>query len=147
MTSPDIRKEISNAAATETTNVIIRDLGEALFAILVDESRDFSRKEQMAIALRYVQREGIVVERFLGIAHVTDTTTTTLKSSIESMLSKHGLSITRIRGQGYDGASNMRGELNGPKTLIMIENESAYYIHCFAHQLQLTIVAVVKNHI
>jgi hAT family C-terminal dimerisation region len=30
--------------------------------------------------------------------------------------------------------------------LILRENESAYYVHCFAHQLQLTLVAVVKNH-
>jgi hypothetical protein len=39
----------------------------------------------------------------------------------------------------------MRGELNGLKTLILNENSSAYYVHCFAHQLQLTFVA--KNHI
>ena len=41
----------------------------------------------------------------------------------------------------------MRGELNGLKTLILKENPSAYYVHCFAHQLQLTLVAVAKNHI
>ena len=29
----------------------------------------------------------------------------------------------------------------------MKENESAFYIHCFAHQLQLALVAVAKNHI
>ena len=28
----------------------------------------------------------------------------------------------------------------------MKENESAYYVHCFAHQLQLALVAVAKNH-
>jgi hypothetical protein len=40
----------------------------------------------------------------------------------------------------------MRGELNGLQSLIIRENNSAYYIHCFAHQLQLVIVAVVKKH-
>ena len=29
----------------------------------------------------------------------------------------------------------------------MKENKSAFYVHCFAHQLQLTLVAVAKNHI
>ncbi|CAN1214974.1 Zinc finger MYM-type protein 1 [Linum perenne] len=52
----------------------------------------------------------------------------------------------RIRGQGYDGASNMKGEINGLKSLILAENPSAHYVHCFAHQLQLTLVAVAKNH-
>jgi hypothetical protein len=41
----------------------------------------------------------------------------------------------------------MRGELNGLKTLILNENSSAYYIHCFTHQLQLTLVVVATNHI
>ena len=41
----------------------------------------------------------------------------------------------------------MRGELNGLKTLILNGNLVAYYVHCFAHQLQLALVAVAKNHI
>ncbi|GKF53393.1 zinc finger MYM-type protein 1-like protein [Tanacetum coccineum] len=55
-------------------------------------------------------------------------------------------SLKQLRGQGYDGASNMRGEFNGLKSLIQKENDSAYYVHCFAHQLQLVVVAVAKNH-
>jgi len=41
----------------------------------------------------------------------------------------------------------MRDELNDLKTLILNDNLSAYYIRCFAHQLQLTLVVVTKNHI
>ncbi|KAL4605598.1 hypothetical protein ACB092_09G041100 [Castanea dentata] len=147
MTSPDIQKEIANVAAVETINAIIKDIGDSLFAIIVDESHDMSTKEQMAIALRYVDKLGHVNERFLGITHVNNTSAVTLKSAIEEVFNKHSLSISRLRGQGYDGASNMRGELNGLKTLILKDNPSAYYVHCFAHQLQLTLVAIAKNHI
>jgi hypothetical protein len=41
----------------------------------------------------------------------------------------------------------MRGKLTRLKTLILNDNSAAYYVHCFAHQLQLTLVAVAKNHI
>jgi hypothetical protein len=55
--------------------------------------------------------------------------------------------MSRIRGQGYDGATNMKGDIKRLKTLIMQESPSAYYIHCFAHQLQLVLVAVAKGNI
>ena len=48
--------------------------------------------------------------------------------------------------EGYDGASNMQGEFNGLKALIMKEDPFAYYIHCFAYQLQQTLNGVTKNH-
>jgi hypothetical protein len=54
--------------------------------------------------------------------------------------------LKQVRGQGYDGASNMQGEFNGLQSLIMRENCSAYYVHRFAHQLQLVVVAVVRKH-
>nr|XP_016514129.1 PREDICTED: uncharacterized protein LOC107830948 [Nicotiana tabacum] len=38
------------------------------------------------------------------------------------------------------------GELNGVKTLILNESPSAYCIYCFAHQLQLTLVALAQKH-
>jgi G:T-mismatch repair DNA endonuclease (very short patch repair protein) len=53
--------------------------------------------------------------------------------------------LSRVRGQGYDGASNMQGEFNGLKSLILKEHKCAFYVHCFAHQLQLALVAVAKK--
>ncbi|KAL7154812.1 hypothetical protein ABFS83_03G028300 [Erythranthe nasuta] len=146
MTSPDIQKEIVNAFAMDIMNVIISDLCDSPFCLMVDEARDISMKEQMALLIRYVDKCGSVIERFLGVEHVTDTSALTLKANIDNVFSRYGLSISKLRGQGYDGASNMRGQFNGLKTLIFNENPSAYYIHCFARQLQLALVAVARKH-
>ncbi|KAK9757909.1 hypothetical protein RND81_01G194300, partial [Saponaria officinalis] len=110
LTSPQIQKEIVSACASETTKVIVSDIGEKFFSILIDEARDSSVKEQMAIIVRYVSN-GVVMERFLGVVHVIDTTALSLKSGVVEFFTKHGLSISKLRGQGYDGASNMRGKL------------------------------------
>jgi hypothetical protein len=82
------------------------------------------------------------VERFLTLHHVVDTTYEALKVALFGILDKYNLSISRIRGQGYDGASNMRGEFNGLQKKILDENPHAFYVHCFAHRLQLVIVSV-----
>lgn len=146
LTSPKIQKDIVSAIAFETLDVIMRDIGDRLFSILVDESRDVSVKEQMSVVLRYVNQKGQVTERFIGVEHVSSTTALSLKDSIDHLFSRFNLSISSLRGQGYDGASNMRGEYNGLKALILKENPSAFYIHCFAHQLQLALVAVASKH-
>ncbi|XP_019239589.1 PREDICTED: zinc finger MYM-type protein 1-like [Nicotiana attenuata] len=146
MTSPDIQKNIVNSCAKETVKAIIEDLNGDFFGILVHESKDVSHKEQMALVLRYVNKECELIERFLGLVHVKATTAHALQKAIYSLLLQHSLNSSLIRGKGYDGASNMQGEINGLKTLILKDNPSAYYIHCFAHQWQLTLVAVAKKH-
>ncbi|PIA40218.1 hypothetical protein AQUCO_02500131v1 [Aquilegia coerulea] len=146
LTAHVVQKDIVNSFAVETTNVILKELGDAFFFVLIDESRDISVKEQMDVVIRFVDDKGCVIERFWGFVHVRETTALSLKATLEELFSKHGLSIGRLCGQGYDGASNMRGQFGGLKTLIMNENESAYYVHCFAHQLQLALVGVAKNH-
>ncbi|KAL5557311.1 hypothetical protein UlMin_039547 [Ulmus minor] len=146
LTSPDIQKDIVNVVAVETINIIIQDIGDSLFSILVDESHDISTKEQMVVVLCYVNNKGQVIERFIGIEHVPSTTALSLKSAIDKLFSRYSLSISRLRGQGYDEASNMQGEFNGLKALILKENSCAFYVYCFAHQLQLALVAVAKKH-
>ena len=69
LTHNDIQKDIVNAIARETSKAIIKDLNNGFFSILVDESRDNSVKEQMTLVLRYVNKKGIIIERFLGIVH------------------------------------------------------------------------------
>ncbi|XP_049351647.1 uncharacterized protein LOC125816092 [Solanum verrucosum] len=99
----------------------------------------------MALILRYVNKSGMVIERFLGIVHVNDTSSQSLKKAIYSLLLDHSLCTSKIRGQGYDGASNMQGEINGLKYLILQDTSFAYSIHCFAHQLQVALVGLSKE--
>jgi hypothetical protein len=54
MTSGDIQKELSRCCAEEVTEVIMGELGDKKFSVLIDESRDISIKEQMAVMLRLV---------------------------------------------------------------------------------------------
>jgi hypothetical protein len=54
MTGPKIQKNLCRACAELTTKAIIEDIGDGHFAILVDEARDCSIKEQMAVVLRYI---------------------------------------------------------------------------------------------
>ncbi|XP_052622295.1 uncharacterized protein LOC128127674 [Lactuca sativa] len=100
----------------------------------------------MAIALRYVDRVGNVKERFIEVVYVLDTSSLTLKVAIDTVFSNNNLSMAHVRGQGYDGASNMSGVLNVLKYLILNENNFAHYIYCFAHQLQLVVVVVANKH-
>ena len=146
MVAPQVQKDISEGFAHVIVQSILKEVHNNVFCLLVDESRDVSCKEQMAVALRYVDSSGDSKESFVGLVHVKETTSSYLKSSIDSLFAKYKLSYNQVRGQGYDGASNMRGEFNGLKSLIMRESSTAYYVHCFAHQLQLVVVAVVRKH-
>ncbi|XP_026439587.1 zinc finger MYM-type protein 1-like [Papaver somniferum] len=145
-TSPQIQKEILHVIAAKVKKEIREEIGDRKFCLIVDEASDESKKkEKMAIVLRFVDKNGLIQERFFGLVHVSDTTALTLKQEIYSVLTENGLDVQNIRGQGYDGASNMRGEWHGLQALIMKDCPYAYYIHCLAHRLQLALVAEAKE--
>ncbi|XP_074374184.1 uncharacterized protein LOC141714569 [Apium graveolens] len=144
-TSPKIQKELLHVFARKVQDLICNEIDDAKYCLIVDESRDISKREQMAIVVRFVDKSGFVRERFLDLVHVKDTTSLTLKTEICAILSHHNLNVQNIRGQGYDGASNMRGEWNGLQVLFLKDCPYAYYIHCLAHQLQLALVAVKRE--
>ena len=99
----------------------------------------------MALVIRFVDRSGFIWERFLDIVHVKNTTASTLKKEIFFVLSHHNHDVQNIRGQGYDGASYMRGEWNGLQALFINDCPYAYYVHCLAHQLQLALIAAARE--
>ncbi|XP_042415041.1 zinc finger MYM-type protein 1-like [Zingiber officinale] len=144
-TSSKIQKELLHIFSNKVQNMIREEVGDAKFCILVDETLDESNKEQMAIILRYVDCKGIVRERYFEVVNVIDTNALMLKKEICNVLSRYNLLVESLRGQGYDGASNMRGEWNGLKALFRKYCLYAYYMHCFAHRLQLALVAVSKE--
>jgi hypothetical protein len=50
----------------------------------------------MAIVVIFVNKKGEVIERFLGIKHVKDTTSESLKKVLVEMLSDHGLVVAKL---------------------------------------------------
>jgi len=54
MTSPQIQQDITRSYAEEVTEVIKEEIGDGYFSVLIDESRDISIAEQMAMLVRLV---------------------------------------------------------------------------------------------
>lgn len=52
----------------------------------------------MAIVIRYVNKNGEIIERFLSLVHVKETTSRCLKEAIDFVFSKVRLSLSRLRG-------------------------------------------------
>jgi hypothetical protein len=84
---------------------ILEEIGDDVVCLLVDKSRDVSWKEQMAVVLRYVDKCGIVKERFVGLVHVTETTSASLKFAIDASLADLKLSLKQVRGLKHKGIS------------------------------------------
>ncbi|CAL9016024.1 unnamed protein product [Prunus brigantina] len=99
----------------------------------------------MAIILRFVDCDGFIRERFFDIVSVVDTNALTLKKEICKVLGNNDILVENMRGQGYDGASNMCGSWNGLQALFLQDYPYAYYVHCFAHRLQLALNGAAKD--
>ena len=79
MTCHEIQKQLVQACAEKTIEVMMNELGDGQFSLLVDESRDASIKEQMDVILRFLNKQGETLERLLCVEHVVDTTSASLK--------------------------------------------------------------------
>ncbi|XP_024164702.1 uncharacterized protein LOC112171814 [Rosa chinensis] len=86
--SPSIQKQLLNILGNKVRNKIREEVGDSKYCILVDEAVDISSKEQMAIILRFVD----------------------CQDEISKVLTMYNLQVRNMRGQGYDGASNMRAK-------------------------------------
>lgn len=56
-----------------------------------------------------------------------------LKDALLDVLAEYDLYLARLHGQGYYGASNIRGEFNGLQRQIRDENPYVFYVHCFTY--------------
>ena len=116
--------------------------------MLADETTDVSTSEQLSISVRFVDTTASQLklrEEFLGFVAVTSTTGESIAEVILSTLENWGLNVSLLRGQGYDGASNMSGKFRGVQAIIRSHVPSAVYLHCRAHSLNLAVVHSCSN--
>ncbi|KAK9714523.1 hypothetical protein RND81_06G100900 [Saponaria officinalis] len=126
-TSHQIQQEILSIYSGRIRDVIRNEIGDQKYCIIVDETKDVSKREQMTVVLIFVDKNGYIQERFFDLIHVKETNALYLKGDIKECLLAHNLNIENIRRQGYDGANNMRGEWSGLQALFLNECPYAYY--------------------
>ena len=115
-----------------------------LFSVLVDETKDLSKSEQMSIVIRYFF-DGEIHEEFLGFRKAEALNAQSLSEYIQEELRMCGIDIQNLVAQAYDGASVMSGSCSGVQQRIREIVPQAVYIHCMAHKLNLVIVDAVKS--
>ena len=87
--SAGIQNSILKILGDIVRNVVCNDIKEAeMFSLLVDETKDLSKKEQVAIVLRYVDSKGMLHEQFLTFVEAGSLTAESLTKYILDTLQK-----------------------------------------------------------
>ena len=114
-------------------------MARRFFAILVDETADISRTEQMCITVRTCNETLEAEEVVFGLYSLPRCDSETITSAILDVLLRLSINIQDCRGQCYDGAAAMSGQLTGVTARILQLQPKAIYTHCQMHSLNLAI--------
>ena len=143
--SPDIQNDLIKCIANQVRDAILQKIKQSkYYSLIVDESRDFSRAEQLSISLRFVNEQCEIEEAFLCFESVPCTSAEYLYEVIVKNLKDWDLPLELCRGQCYDGCANMAGERSGVQERIASQNKLAIFVHCCAHNLNLALVDSCK---
>ncbi|CAF3001208.1 unnamed protein product [Rotaria sp. Silwood2] len=113
-TDHKIQNELLILIQENITKQIVSDIKKSkYFSVMIDETTDISRHQQVSLVIRYVDDFFNVFERFIGFERTFDTTGESLFNLLVSWIKQLDLDIGNIVGQCYDGASSMRGEYKG----------------------------------
>jgi hypothetical protein len=121
------------------------EIGDVKFYILIDEAEDESKMEKITIILRFVDKDGFIVEWFFPILHVKGTIARNFKNGIMCcpfFVTTSKLRIFEVRELMDVVICVERNEL---EALFLRDCPWAYYVHFLAHKLQLALVVASKE--
>ena len=104
---------------------------------MTDETTDIAEKSQVVVTYRYL-RGSKPVERFWSFFNPDDLTSETLSNLLQNELHPLiGENPQKLVAQTYDGAAVLSGVNRGVQARIKEVYNNAYFVHCYAHQLNL----------
>lgn len=141
--SHDIQNEILIDVSHAILRSVVADVKLAeYFSLICDGTQDCSGQEQESICIRYVDAELVPHEVFVGMYQTYESTGKCIANLLKDVCLRLDLPLSCLRGQTYDGASNMSGAYRGAKSYILDYQPLAYYTHCAAHCVNLAAIEV-----
>ena len=108
------------------------------YGIVVDETADISRTEQVSLFLRYVFNSE-TKETFTGFYSTKSTEGEVLYELVKTAVSNLKLRLEDIVAECFDGAANMSGARKGLAVRMKECSPLSIYVHCHGHQLKLVL--------
>ena len=143
-TSAIIQNELLDCMYQVYQETLIEDVNKAMFvSVQADESSDVSNKTQLVIVLRLV-RDSQVVEHFHGFQQLTERSAYGITQCILQALEQYNVK-DKLISQAYDGGASFRGAQHGVQKLVRDVYPYAYFVHCYAHQLNLIMQQVCST--
>ena len=132
-TSSKVQNQLVNIIGDYIRDVILRRVKCARwYTVAVDDVTDISNKEQLCIVLQYVDPDTLLQQEDLieFIECDTGITGLVLAAKILASLSRYSVGQNLMRGQCYDGASNMALTRKGAAAIITCQFKQTLYLHC-----------------
>ena len=147
MSHADFQNELLDLMAREVLLKLLVEVKKSKFyAIMADEGTDVSNKELLSLCLRYIDGEKMqAFEEFFGFYEIPNIASATVVNAIKDSLIRFNLSLEVLRGQTYDGASNMLGKKTGVATRIKELQPKALDTHCHGHSLNLAVKGMTNE--
>uniref|UniRef100_A0A8C2BET5 DUF4371 domain-containing protein n=1 Tax=Cyprinus carpio TaxID=7962 RepID=A0A8C2BET5_CYPCA len=117
----------------------------AAFCLKSDGTRDRCNTENLSVIIRFVCN-GVPEEHLIDLLELQQLDADYITTEILQHLSESGYSADNIMSQCYDGASVMSGVRGGVQALLQQRlDRHIPYIHCYNHQLHLTVIHAIQS--
>ncbi|XP_041471535.1 zinc finger MYM-type protein 1-like [Lytechinus variegatus] len=161
--SPEIQNQLIECTSDLIKRKVLQRVYKAgIWSVIADETTDRKKREQLTIALRYVEIieeddkiKANVVESPICVIDVLQEMAEkvgidpsdghselamsgrNIGTVILAKLKELNLDLSKLVGQGYDGASSMASQQVGVAAIVKDEAPLAEYFHCAMHMLNL----------
>lgn len=116
------------------------------FGLMMDGTQDVSCKEQISVAVKYINDSNDVVEHTVSFFDAKSTAGKELYEKVRTVLTGIGLKMCNIVGCSFDGAGNMRSDVKGVVGYIQkCDNADCMYTWCMIHRFNLVVKSAISS--
>lgn len=102
---------INNVIGPYFYEILVKDIGDGYYSLLIDESTDITVNKMLGIAIRYYSVEQKrIVSTFLSLIHIEDGTAESIVSAIKKILIYTRMQLIKMQGIGRQCIDDGRGK-------------------------------------
>ena len=148
--SPRTQNEVIKIMGDMVLADLLSEVREAKFLVVMADEVSSHCREWLPLCVQFIDQKCQIQEEFLSLILLERVTGEAIADAIINKLEEIQLDIANLRGQTYNGASNMSSAVVGVQARIKNLSPLAHYTHCSSHCLNLVVTGpfsfpVVRN--